>query len=58
MSFPKINVCDVNRWLANIEESPSKLVAKCIQMIKASAPDIIHECPYTVRIFNSKVIGN
>lgn len=46
---PMINVCDCNRWLQKIEDSPNKLVAKGLAFIKASVPDLIHECPYLVR---------
>lgn len=47
--IPKYNVCEIHRLLAKAEVFPNKMVEAYIQMMKASAPDLIHECPYSVR---------
>lgn len=50
MYTPKVNVCEVTKWLVNIDDkSPNKLVASIVKVIKASDPDLIHECPYHVK---------
>lgn len=54
ITTPKVNICDFNRWLGDIEQSPNKLMASAIKLIKASVPDLIHECPYIVRKYQIK----
>lgn len=46
---PVVNVCDFMKWLTSIETAPGALVSAVIRMLEASAPGLIHECPYVVR---------
>lgn len=47
---PLVDVCQLNKVGAT-----NALTGMVLQIFKASAPEIIHDCPYDVSIFQNSV---